>query len=53
MPTYLRNFYFKKLLEAKKNEQEQYDKAKKGGGSTPGQIKRPSFSKPSRKSPKS
>ena len=28
MPTYLRNFYMKKLLEAKKEEKKQMDKAK-------------------------
>jgi hypothetical protein len=29
MPTYLRNFYYKKLSETKKKEQEAYDKANK------------------------
>jgi hypothetical protein len=29
MPTYLRNFYYNKLVEAKKKEQEEYDKANK------------------------
>jgi len=29
MPTYLRNFYYNKLLEAKKQEKEAQDKANK------------------------
>jgi len=29
MPTYLRNFYYNKLVEAKKKEKEEYDKANK------------------------
>ena len=36
MPIHWRNFYFKKLLEAKKKEKEEMDKStKKGGGRGP------------------
>jgi hypothetical protein len=36
MPIHWRNFYFKKLLEAKKKEKEEHDKAsKKKGGRSP------------------
>ena len=33
MPIHWRNFYFKKLIEAKKKEKAEYDKVNKKGGS--------------------
>ena len=47
MPVYLRLFYLKKLNEQHKREKQEFDKAKKGGGSSSTSIKRPTFSKPS------
>ena len=47
MPVYLRIFYYKKLVEAKKAEQDAYNKANKKGTSA-SNIKRPSFNKPSK-----
>jgi len=44
MPTRLRTFYIKKLVEAKKEEAEAHKKASKGGGS-PSKISRPSIPK--------
>lgn len=41
MPTYLRNFTFKWLLEQKKKEKEAYDEASKGSN-----TKMPSMNKP-------
>tara|TARA_R100000152_G_C6769669_1_gene195590 strand:- start:923 stop:1063 length:141 start_codon:yes stop_codon:yes gene_type:complete len=46
MPVYLRLFYYKKLVDAKKQEKDEYEKAKKGGSSK--SIKRPTFNKPSK-----
>ena len=51
MPVYLRLFYYKKLIKTREQENEQYEKAKKG--STSKGIKRPTFNKPSSKSTKS
>jgi len=50
MPSYLRLFYYKKLVEVKKAENDAHNKASKGKSSSTG-IKRPSFNKPSGKSP--
>ena len=52
MPVYLRLFYYKKLVNTKAKEHEEYEKAKKGGGRS-NSIKRPTFNKPSSKSTKS
>lgn len=41
MPVYLRNFYYKMLVKAKKEEKEQYDKA---SGKSNSQSKPPSYS---------
>jgi len=49
MPVYLRVFYFKKLNEQHKKENEAAEKAQKGKGSSPKGINIPSFAK----SPKS
>tara|TARA_R100001198_G_C5200281_1_gene189548 strand:- start:519 stop:668 length:150 start_codon:yes stop_codon:yes gene_type:complete len=49
MPVYLRVFYFKKLNEQHKKENEAAEKARKGKGSSPKGINIPSFAK----SPKS
>jgi|TARA_R110002074_G_scaffold318094_1_gene488524 hypothetical protein len=34
MPIHWRNFYFKKLVDAKKKEKQEHDKASKKGGTT-------------------
>ena len=47
MPVYLRIFYFRQLDKAKRAEQKEYDKAKKGGGHSSGPPQIPSFAKPS------
>ena len=39
MPVYLRNFYYKKLVDAKKKEKEEIDKSKKKASS----IQRPNI----------
>jgi hypothetical protein len=36
MPIHWRRFYFKKLVDAKKKEKEEYDKANKKGGASKG-----------------
>jgi hypothetical protein len=36
MPIHWRRFYFKKLVDAKKKEKEEYDKANKKGGTSKG-----------------
>ena len=47
MPTYLRNFYSKELIDVKKREKKEADKAsKKSSGKG---VSRPSISKPSKR----
>jgi len=50
MPVYLRIFYFKKLNEQHKKENEAAEKAQKGKGQSPKGINIPSFAKQSRQS---
>tara|TARA_Y100000593_G_C4193898_1_gene278353 strand:- start:51 stop:206 length:156 start_codon:yes stop_codon:yes gene_type:complete len=47
MPTYLRLFYYKKLIDVRQKENEQMEKAQ-GKGSSAKSIKRPTFNKPSK-----
>jgi hypothetical protein len=41
LPVYLRNFYYKKLIEVKTKENEEVNKANKGSNSS--KISKPSF----------
>jgi hypothetical protein len=41
MPVHIRNFYYNKLVQSKKSEKEQTERANKNGGS----AKRPNLSK--------
>lgn len=44
LPVYLRKFYLKKLVAAKKEESDQYESAK-GGKNNPGKISRPGITR--------
>jgi|TARA_R110000796_G_scaffold179682_3_gene296263 hypothetical protein len=45
LPVYLRTFYYKQLLETKKKEKEEMDKASKGKSPSSGPPSIPSFAK--------
>lgn len=48
MPVYLRNFYFRKMVDVKKKEKEAHEQANKPPQSPPPKIHRPNIAKPNK-----
>ena len=45
MPVYLRNFYFRKLVDTKKKEHDAHEQANKSSQSVPPKIHRPNVNR--------